>query len=362
MGYVFISYSWEDAEIAATLVRWVSEARIDYWWDQKIPAGHAFTPPLMTAIEDASSVLLVCTRNAKRSEWVARELERAEALALPTFALQYDGTTHLAIDLRDHFDMRERQDLPPMLVKHLVTYCGTVDPHTVGDPKGQNLAVDPRNDSGQQVSPPYSPVFKREIYDRLVSAFERDAARSVSSEIARRKGKSTDQSKDLRERHKAEHKVLRRYRRHRFSPEQELPAELVALGGIFARLEKLRALIMVTSTDYFGRCASFAHCRNYIDEYRLRIQVARDPVKLERLHCRECAKERTTRIREGERGIIPKWGQFIRDAVVRDPERVKDIFDWPWADVPTADRDLAARLTALRRKMRRRGPGADAPP
>jgi hypothetical protein len=119
----------------------------------------------------------------------------------------------------------------------------------------------------------------------------------------------------------------------------------VPYGGAFAQLDALRTLIKEVPTDYFGRCASFAYCRNYIDEHRLsavmwqsfsmpRNVTPRNISRLEQLHCHECALERAVRNREGKRGVLPQWAQLIRDVVIRSPERARDIFK----PEPPADR------------------------
>lgn len=161
--------------------------------------------------------------------------------------------------------------------------------------------------------------------------FKKSADGIVRAETSRRKGRG--RPREEKQQLRAQRRLLRQYRRYQFSPEADVPPELVALNGAFAQLHQLRAVITLVQTDHFGRCASFAHCRNYIDEHRLSSFIVNEKLSnLAKLHCRQCAEEWAARRRQGERGPVAELVQGFRDLVVRDPERVKDVFAWSWVE------------------------------
>jgi hypothetical protein len=79
VSHVFISYARAD-QAAAERLRYVLDAEgWDVWWDQDLYAGARWEDGILHALERAKAVLVVWSKRAAKSRWVARELEVAYA-------------------------------------------------------------------------------------------------------------------------------------------------------------------------------------------------------------------------------------------------------------------------------------------
>ena len=77
-GYVFISYSSQNADAANAIANILRQNGISSWVaDTEIPVGTHFPEDILTAIESCSCFLLLLTNSAQESPWVSREVERA---------------------------------------------------------------------------------------------------------------------------------------------------------------------------------------------------------------------------------------------------------------------------------------------
>jgi transposase-like protein len=101
-GHVFLSYSRVDCEYVSRLVEWLEGHGVDAWYDHDIDYGARWEADIERQLDSAAAVLVVMSRAARRSEWVARELARAKERQLPVLPvlLEPDGIVAGAADLQ----------------------------------------------------------------------------------------------------------------------------------------------------------------------------------------------------------------------------------------------------------------------
>jgi hypothetical protein len=74
-GCVFLSHNSKDKPVALELGLFLVAEGVNIWFDEwKIPPGKSITASVSDALADASHLLLVWSRHAKRSRWVRKEV------------------------------------------------------------------------------------------------------------------------------------------------------------------------------------------------------------------------------------------------------------------------------------------------
>lgn len=101
MGYAFISYSSEDQAQAKKLRRLFEQRSIENWMaPTDIPAGARYAIALKKAIENCACFVLLLSRHAIASQWVANEVERAVNYKKPIITVFLEDLV-----LPDEFEM-----------------------------------------------------------------------------------------------------------------------------------------------------------------------------------------------------------------------------------------------------------------
>jgi hypothetical protein len=90
-GYVFVSYSRDDAEYVERLVGFLEAGGVRVWYDRRIPTGVRWRETLAERIERAAAVLLVESASAQASRWVNEEFLYAEKKGRPLLVVVLDG-------------------------------------------------------------------------------------------------------------------------------------------------------------------------------------------------------------------------------------------------------------------------------
>jgi hypothetical protein len=82
---VFISYTRDDANIAALFAKTLSAEGYDVWWDQRIPTGMTWREYIPEKIASAKSVVVLWSSKSSGSDWVKEEagLARDDKKLLP---------------------------------------------------------------------------------------------------------------------------------------------------------------------------------------------------------------------------------------------------------------------------------------
>lgn len=101
MGYVFISYSSKNKDIADTLRNVLIKNRIDTWMaPNDIPAGSKYAQVIGKALKCCSCLVLLLTNESQQSPWVAKEVERAINYRKTIIPIQLEDVL-----LNDEFEM-----------------------------------------------------------------------------------------------------------------------------------------------------------------------------------------------------------------------------------------------------------------
>ena len=74
---IFVSYAREDEGAARTMVAALENAGLRVWWDREIPPGKTWDEVIGRALDTASCVLVLWSRNSVQSRWVREEADRA---------------------------------------------------------------------------------------------------------------------------------------------------------------------------------------------------------------------------------------------------------------------------------------------
>src|SRR4051812_28005158 len=90
-GYVFISYSRKDSAYAKELAGYLGGAGLTAWMDDAIDYGERWERMIRTQIDGCAAMIAIMTPDAEDSQWVARELARAESTGKPILPLLLDG-------------------------------------------------------------------------------------------------------------------------------------------------------------------------------------------------------------------------------------------------------------------------------
>ncbi len=89
-GYVFISYSTKNQQLADFVKDMVVRKGMRYWMAPYcIPAGAKYAYAINDAIENCSCFLLLLTQESQSSEFVEREVERAISYQKPVIPIQF---------------------------------------------------------------------------------------------------------------------------------------------------------------------------------------------------------------------------------------------------------------------------------
>jgi hypothetical protein len=91
-GHVFISYSHrQDGGYVESLAAFLAGAGVPVWFDKEIVTGDRWERVIRTQIDTCSVFVVVMTPEADRSDWVAREIARAQKKAKPIHPLLLRG-------------------------------------------------------------------------------------------------------------------------------------------------------------------------------------------------------------------------------------------------------------------------------
>ena len=101
MGYVFISYSTKNQQMADSFRVLLNQNGIETWMAPgDIPFGSTYTATINRAIKDSSCFMLLFSENAQNSQWVPKETERAVSSGKTIFTVLLDD-----VRMNDSFEI-----------------------------------------------------------------------------------------------------------------------------------------------------------------------------------------------------------------------------------------------------------------
>jgi hypothetical protein len=95
---VFLSYSRRNAEVMRRVRADLRAAGLNVWTDDNLqPGTPSWKVAIETAIQQSRSVVVIMSPDAKKSEWVERELNAAKTLSVPIFPILAKGDSKTAV-------------------------------------------------------------------------------------------------------------------------------------------------------------------------------------------------------------------------------------------------------------------------
>ena len=102
MGPIFVSYSRADRGYVERLVEYLAAAGVPCWYDHGIAKGDRFDRVIAERIDSCAAVIVVMTRAALESDWVANEIAYAEAKNKRILPLLLSGSPLVSLARRDY--------------------------------------------------------------------------------------------------------------------------------------------------------------------------------------------------------------------------------------------------------------------
>jgi hypothetical protein len=104
--HAFVSYSRTDSAYVAELIAWLSQKGVPTWTDAGIDYGVRWPAEIRAAVDRSGVVVVVMSPAAESSEWVDRELARAELKGVPIVPLLLAGDPFFRLGSTQYEDVR----------------------------------------------------------------------------------------------------------------------------------------------------------------------------------------------------------------------------------------------------------------
>jgi len=107
MSHIFISYSHVDTDYAHIICRSLDDRGFKVWIDENIDYGDRWMRVIEEQVDTCVVFLVVITAEALKSEWVSRELTRADRKNKRIYALWLEGDLPLILETKHVIDLRD---------------------------------------------------------------------------------------------------------------------------------------------------------------------------------------------------------------------------------------------------------------
>jgi hypothetical protein len=104
--HAFVSYSRTDSAYVAGLIAGLTKRGVPIWSDAGIDYGSQWPAVVRDAVDQSGAVVVVMSPAAESSEWVDRELARAELKGLPVLPLLLAGDPFFRLGSTQYEDVR----------------------------------------------------------------------------------------------------------------------------------------------------------------------------------------------------------------------------------------------------------------
>ena len=126
--HAFVSYSRTDADYVAQLIAWLVENGVTVWSDTGIVYGSQWPAVVRDAVDRSAAVVVVMSPAAESSEWVDRELARAELKGLPVLPLLLAGDPFFRLGSTQYEDVRGGRMPREGFVQRVLDLCNGAGP------------------------------------------------------------------------------------------------------------------------------------------------------------------------------------------------------------------------------------------
>ena len=106
MSHIFLSYSRRDQEYVKKLAKRTTKAGFEIWMDDRIDFGSKWAFEIEKNINECAAFIVVMTTNSRQSDWVRKELLRAQRLDKPIFPILLEGENWLELEDTQFLDLR----------------------------------------------------------------------------------------------------------------------------------------------------------------------------------------------------------------------------------------------------------------
>jgi hypothetical protein len=107
--YIFVSYAREDRQYVDELTAALTAAGVGVWVDHAIGYGDRWADVVRDRIDGCAAMVVVMSPAAERSDWVAREIARAEQAGRRIYPLLLEGSTFFRLGNLHYEDVRGRK-------------------------------------------------------------------------------------------------------------------------------------------------------------------------------------------------------------------------------------------------------------
>jgi TIR domain len=121
--HAFVSYSRTDSAYVEQLIAWFTENGVPIWSDAGIVYGSQWPAVVRDAVDRSAAVVVVMTPAAESSEWVDRELARAELKRRPVLPLLLAGDPFFRLGSTQYEDVRGGHLPRDAFVRRILDLC-----------------------------------------------------------------------------------------------------------------------------------------------------------------------------------------------------------------------------------------------
>jgi TIR domain len=157
-GHAFVSYSRTDTTYVGVLIDWLTSHGVPVWSDSRIVYGSQWPVAVREAVDQAAVVVVVMSPEAEASEWVDRELARAELRGIPVVPVLLAGYPFFRLGSTQYEDVRGGSVPGDAFAVHLRALC-----HPTGLPSEQSASAIKISDERDTVFPRAEPFIAQLI-------------------------------------------------------------------------------------------------------------------------------------------------------------------------------------------------------
>ena len=132
--YVFISYARADQGYVTDLVKHLNDHGVVCWVDTDTDYGDRWPKVIRGRVDGCAALVVVMTPTSEESEWVEREIVRAQQRDKAILPLLLDGLPFFELNTTQYEDVSDARMPTPTFIRRLKHLTSTASPTPVTDP------------------------------------------------------------------------------------------------------------------------------------------------------------------------------------------------------------------------------------